>query len=303
MEQKYDDTFLARWLANDLTEKELSDFESSSDYSYYKQIIDEVDHANFPEYDLETNLQATWRKIENQSNSQPQVKRLWPIWLGAAAACLVLFLGISFVLKETSYSTQNMEVLALELPDGSQVELNSESNLTYKNFRWENKRELTLKGEAYFKVQKGEVFTVHTDFGDVTVLGTQFIINSRPNFFNVTCYEGSVKVVLNNQEKTVLTRGKALQLQDTILEKYEVRSAEPSWLDDESSFYNVSIIEVLEELERKYNIEIKGKEYVKPAKFTGRFRHDNLNVALKTVFNSMGIAYTLQGNKTVIIKN
>jgi len=65
----------------------------------------------------------------------------------------------------------------INLTDGTSVRLNSESSLKYKrNFNSES-RIVNLSGEGYFKVVKGNYpFTVNTQYGTVTVLGTKFNI-------------------------------------------------------------------------------------------------------------------------------
>ena len=303
MKQHYDSNFLARWMANELTADELKQFEQSEDYTFYKQIVDELEQAEFPAYNMEANFNATLAKIETQETAPKKVKRLWPIWVGSVAASPVVLVGLLFFLKETSYTTAYAQQQDVTLPDGSTVALNAGSSLAHKTFLWKQNRELNLAGEAFFNVKKGQAFTVNTNQGAVTVLGTQFVVNARPNYFKVICFEGKVKVTTKNNNPIILTKGKAVHFKENrVLENYDVPSIKPDWLSNESSFYNTPVLQVVNELERQYNISIKGKEYLKPAKFTGRFKHDNLNTALKTIFISMDIPYTIVNNKSVVIK-
>lgn len=303
MEQHYDSNFLARWMANELTADELKQFEQSNDYTYYKQIVDELEQAEFPAYNMEANFNATLAKIEIQEKAPKKIKRLWPVWVGSVAACAVVLLGLLFFLKETSYTTAYAQQQDVTLPDGSTVALNAGSGLTHKTFLWQQNRELDLVGEAFFKVKKGQAFRVNTTQGAVTVLGTQFVVNARPNYFKVVCFEGKVKVTTKNNNAVILTKGKAVQLKtNNTLENYNTPSIKPDWLANESSFYNTPVIEVVNELERQFNITISGKEYLKPAQFTGRFKHDSLDIALKTIFISMDIPYTIVNKQNVVIK-
>ena len=75
----------------------------------------------------------------------------------------------------------------------------------------QTKRDLTLEGEAYFKVQKGQTFSVNTTDGVVKVLGTHFNVKQRNNYFEVNCYEGLVSVTYNN-ETVKLPPGKTFRL-------------------------------------------------------------------------------------------
>ncbi|MFD0964641.1 FecR family protein [Pseudofulvibacter geojedonensis] len=300
MKQQYDDTFLARWASGELTTNELAEFKASSAYSEYKMILDGVAHLEAPSYNQEANFKATLAKIERQKEKQEvKVRRLIPNWAYAAAACLVLFLGAMFMFQETSYSTDLAQQNTIELPDGSIAQLNADSKITHKKYNWG--RSLELEGEAFFKVKKGSTFSVTTKEGTVTVLGTEFTVNSRNKFYQVICYEGKVQVIAGN-EKQVLTPGKAFNIQQNKTNLLNISEQNPSWIAQESSFTSIAILQVVEELERQYGISIKGKENLKNAKFTGRFSHSNLKLALTTVFDTMEIPYTFDADQKVSIQ-
>jgi ferric-dicitrate binding protein FerR (iron transport regulator) len=57
--------------------------------------------------------------------------------------------------------------------------LNAASKLSFNEKKWADQRALTLEGEAFFKVQKGQTFSVNTTAGVITVLGTQFNVKER----------------------------------------------------------------------------------------------------------------------------
>lgn len=78
----------------------------------------------------------------------------------------------------------------LTLSDGTAVWLNSDSELSYPTAFAGQRREVFLKGEAYFDVKpdSSHPFIVHVDEVQIRVLGTQFNIN--------TYAEGSIKTVL-----------------------------------------------------------------------------------------------------------
>ena len=76
------------------------------------------------------------------------------------------------VIHKTAYG----EIINLKLPDGTTVVLNGNSELTYKN---DNPRDVTLKGEAYFKVKSKPStqakFWVQTEDLKVEVFGTHLM--------------------------------------------------------------------------------------------------------------------------------
>lgn len=308
MQQNYDDNFLARWMAGELTESELTEFQKSEEYAEYSKIIDTLDTASFAAPDVEANYVAFQEKIQNETKSQieeedSKVKHLIPRWVFAvAAACVLLFVGYTFMFQETVYTTQVAEQTEFKLPDDSEVQLNADSKIAFTAFNWKSNRKLALEGEAFFKVKKGETFTVTSSQGDVTVLGTQFSVNSRVDTYIVQCYEGKVQVTLKENKTVILTKGKAVAFQKGNLEAYDIYDTAPQWLSNESSFYKVNIKEVVAEMERQYGIKVTGKTYLKDVYFSGRFKHDNLVQAAKTIFVAMKIPYTITEDETVEIR-
>lgn len=303
MEQQYDDTFLARWLANELTAEELQEFENSEDFEKYAQIVDTLETAELPEFDLEANFQATLDKLSTEKKATPK-KKVIPIWRIAAAASVLVFVVLYTYLNyttETTWYANLAEKRRFELPDGSQVHLNASSKLTYKGPDWEDNREVQLKGEAYFKVQKGSTFTVNTELGNVSVLGTQFTVESRTDLYKVVCFEGKVLVVNQKQDSIYLTKGMAYLQQKDRSSKYNLTDVEPSWINNESSFKETPINMVLDDLERQFGISITGRENLDDVSFTGRFSHEDANLALQTVFLAMEIEYTTSANGDVVI--
>jgi transmembrane sensor len=84
----------------------------------------------------------------------------------------------------------------VELADGSKVELNSNSQLVFADFRDRRSAWLKSGGEAYFRVTHDTLqpFSVHTDNGSVRVTGTRFNVWTDPHQMLVTLLEGSVVV-------------------------------------------------------------------------------------------------------------
>lgn len=86
------------------------------------------------------------------------------------------------------------------LPDGSQVELNLGSQLTFSNYK--DQRRVTLgKGEAFFKVSHdaSHPFLVQAAEGQVRVTGTQFNVWMYEDQVRITLLEGSVLVTSNKR--------------------------------------------------------------------------------------------------------
>ena len=171
------DTFLAKWLEGELTDIELKNLVSDADYKTYLKLRKSL---NVKEQ-LDAPVTASFSKIQERITAQQQkTKPLYKNWMVGVAASILVFFGLftflndSNVVIETGYG----ESRTIALLDGSEVVLNSKSKIEYDEDNWEDDRSLKLVGEAYFKVAKGKTFTVKTENGSVTVLGTQFNVNS-----------------------------------------------------------------------------------------------------------------------------
>jgi transmembrane sensor len=166
--------FLAKWLNDQLTSQELDEFKSTSEYAAFEKIKHYSSQLSTPNF----NESMVLENVLKTKKEQPKVIAINSrTWFSRIAAVLILSLGITYFYLSTKVETQfanNNSKQTFLLPDDSQVVLNSGSNATYNSFKWDDKREINLDGEAYFKVAKGKVFDVITSQGKVTVVGTQF---------------------------------------------------------------------------------------------------------------------------------
>ena len=179
--------------------------------------------------------------------------------------------------------------------DGSEVILNSKSEITYKSKQWKKNRELFLKGEAYFKVKKGSKFTVNTNNGSVRVLGTQFNVNSKKDYFEVVCFEGKVSVSTTDKDAMVLKPNQNIRkINGNPIEKWITKVEKPSWMYGESTFRSVPVRYVITALEEHYNVKIDDSKIDDSVIYSGSFTHGNLKTALKTVFETLNMKYAVK---------
>lgn len=314
METQYDNTnFLARWIAGELSVEELEAFKKTKEYSAFNKINKGAQRLKAPVFNKEAALNRLKKEVYTQKSEAPKVvslnqdhkrKPLLPYWVYGIAAAVLVFLGVfKFINSTSSYETGYGEQLAVTLPDNSKVQLNSNSKLDYKTRGWTKDRVLNFSGEAFFDVEKGATFKVKTSQGIVTVLGTEFNVISNTNYFEVTCHEGKVSVT-NPAHKNIaiLTQGKGVRVYKNSQEKYEFKDEKPTWITGESTFVNTPILEVIKALENTFNIRFNTKTINANKRFTGGFTHKDLNVALKTVFLPMNIAYTRGVDGVIILK-
>ncbi len=285
------DTFLASWLAGNLENKDLKNLVSKEDFNAYVNIKKGLHIIEDHILPFENSLSEIEFKIECKKKQKQKAKQI--NWSLAIAASLTLLFGL-FTMFTTSII--NVETLAsesksIQLIDGSDVILNAESQLSYNEKEWDTNRLVQLEGEAYFKVAKGSTFTVDTHLGEVVVLGTQFNVNASQDYFQVTCFEGKVKVVHENQEYILLPNQSLRKINGHSIEEFENLQTSPSWIHGESSFKSVPLKYVIFALEKQYNIKINASSIDDTQIYTGRFSHDQIDIALASVFKTMNITY------------
>ena len=303
MSEFKDDTFLSRWINNELSDEELAEFKKSKDYAMYNRIVsgsELIESANFDEDALLSRIK------HEQYRTIGQPKRKWWVYSAAASIVgLIALLSYLFLFTEelTSYETQIGQKLNVALPDGSTVVLNANSLLTFSPDTWSEKRQLSLKGEGYFKVKKGSSFIVETANGNVTVLGTQFTVKELDDFFEVMCFEGSVRVTTSDDQEILKPKTSVRKTRKSQLMRRNILISKPSWIANKSSFTSVPINYVLLELKNQYGVSFEGKDLLGNVTFNGTFPHNDLNLALKIVLDPTNVNYERKGNVVVLSKN
>lgn len=296
-----DETFLARWIANELSAEELKEFQKTEAYHQFKAIDDASLLLKAPSYNKKEAFNKITENIE-LTKTDKKVVRLIPTWLYGAVASIALLISFLYLNNSTTdFSTNYGEQLAITLPDNSKTHLSPKSTITYKKRNWNDKRELSLKGKAFFEVEKGKSFTVKSSEGNVTVLGTKFTVNTSENYFEVKCYEGKVKVTSKNKEEVILTKGQAYRNYNNSSEKWEFVDSTPSWIGGESSFNNTPLHQVIKALENQFKLKFDASRIDTSQRFTGTFTHEDVDIALQTVFAPMKISYKLAKNSSVIL--
>ncbi len=158
-----------------------------------------------------------------------------------------------------------------------------------------------LVSEAYFKVEKGSQFDVVTWLGKVSVLGTQFNVKQRVNYFEVICYEGLVSVSYKGKE-IKLPAGKTFKLIDGAVVEGETKDSVPSWAEKNmSSFKSVPYSEVIKEFERQYNIKVETNSIDAEQLFTGSFTNNDEELALKSITLPLQLKFNKTNNTTIVL--
>ena len=241
-------------------------------------------------------------KIHEKIAVQSKPKFVLPGWVKTVAAVgLILLMAASAVLFfriNQPNEIQYAEIGALRgqkasviLPDGTKITLNSESTLKYSTNYNQSDRAVELVGEAYFEVAKNKKipFVVKAGKLEIEAKGTAFNIKAYPtdNSISTTLTEGKIEVktpvdVLNMIPNERMEYSNT----DQTFRKLTLTDAVGSigWLNDELSFENATLAEVVANFSRIYNIDIQfASESIKEQRFTGKINNNSLLSVLRII--------------------
>ncbi|WP_179345544.1 FecR family protein [Winogradskyella ursingii] len=289
---------ILKWFNGELSTEEIKKLYPNEDLTALEKSRFYSRQLEAPKVDAQKAL-ADFRKRNSKKEDTKVIPLNFKSFLKIAAV-LVLMLSASYFLffnNEKSFATEIAQTEILNLPDNSEVILNAKSNLSFNKKSWKKNRLLELDGEAFFKVSKGEQFTVKTDAGDVKVLGTQFNVKERDNYFEVKCYEGLVSVTHKEKVKMINPGETFRVVNGTIVNVEKFNTKNPAWLSKESSFDKVPLWQVIDELEIQYDINISAEDIETTTMFSGSFTHTDKNIALQSVTIPLNLSYKINGNQ------
>ena len=243
--------------------------------------------------------EEVWAKGFADLEDTPKVVQLYKrklfIYALAAAVALLLILPATAYLYTKELNAARGEQLSAILPDGSTVELNAESSVSYKPLWWNVSRSVEFTGEAYFEVAKGKTFSVASTHGKVEVLGTSFNVFDRSEGYSVTCLTGKVNVKVQKQS-TILSPNMQANYKDGMLTATAIENASQSigWKDGYFSFTAEPLARVIAEVERQYNLKIKSPQNIDYL-YTGHFsKSKNIEHVLQIIGQPFGIRFEVE---------
>jgi transmembrane sensor len=210
----------------------------------------------------------------------------------------------------------------INLPDGTKVWLNANSSLRYPAQFAAAKREVELKGEAYFEVAKRTIigkqqgkrlpFVVKTSSQEVEVLGTHFNINSYQEEGNTktTLLEGSVAVhPLSSSGISVPARiikpGEQSMLNASTLKVSTVDTEQVlAWKEGFFMFDDEDLQSIMYQVARWYDVEVEFKDNsLKSKDFSGTVsRFANVSQVLKKIELTGSVHFKIEGRRIVVMK-
>lgn len=242
-------------------------------------------------------------------------RKTWPNILRAVAAAIVIGAVAGAVqwfepgkTAEKTYVTAIGERERLTLADGSQIELNTDSQVRTEIAA--NQRKIWLdKGEVYFEVKHNEKKPFVVMVGDhrITDIGTKFVVRRDRNDFRVSVLEGVVRLEESRAAPKILTQGEvavasANRTQIVRQTQQELTDA-IGWQRGVLVFDHTSLAEVAAEFNRYSTAKIVIAD-PKTAALTidGTFPSNNSRAFMRLAQAVLGLSVDDRGNEIVISK-
>jgi ferric-dicitrate binding protein FerR (iron transport regulator) len=229
--------------------------------NYLNDLMDDI--REMESFDSQRTFQETQRRIRRRS-----VRIGWTAavsFAAAAIAAIAIFLHHSDEQEMLVATAPVGDVLTVVLPDSSVVCLNSGSQLIYPSKFANDKREVTLKGQGWFKVYASRTypFYVNTDKDmSVYVYGTEFDVAAYPDELNVEVYlaSGNLNMLLSDKNVECAVKPNQKVTYDVANGSIDVENMPDGmgydWKGGNLCFRRSSMSEILMILSRRYDVVI-----------------------------------------------
>ena len=315
-------TLMAKIFAGEANQQELQDFENNKMTDMLRKNWNSVKKS---EDKLQVDTDKAWAKLNNRleqdqliHEKQYAVRTMIPAALRIAAAVILLigFSTLAYMLFTPTRQAVQMTARTLEdqkfgltLPDGSTVDMNSNSRIKYKLQR-SGIRMLTLEGEAFFEVNPdpNRPFIINAGDATIEVTGTSFSVRNDPGSERIEVFveSGNVQIYRSRKQDRKLSL-KAGQLgvldQNNLTEKSNPDLNHLSWKTRKLTFRDTRLGDVAGVVNRTYSQNIRfTNTALEDCLFTGTFDQqpfDSVVLVIQVAFdldlNRQGKAYEFSG--------
>lgn len=216
--------------------------------------------------------------------------------------------------NKTEIYTEKGVKAKVVLPDGSKINLNSDTRLIYPNKFEGDRREVFISGEAFFDVVKDSlkpmIVSTNKNF-KVEVLGTSFNIRTYENdsYSSITLYSGKINLLKENIRSGSEELLKVEPLQSVligedvkpVIAKTPDLDNEKAWKDGFLVFESITMSEVIKRLERWHGSKFTVLDNnILKLKVTANFQSESIIQIMELLKYSIGINYEIQNNVVIL---
>jgi ferric-dicitrate binding protein FerR (iron transport regulator) len=269
-----------------------------------------------------------WEKVERRIHNNPLrasgIRKLLAIPLFRFAAAVVVGAALlvagyitffsspaSPTLVEVSAPAQSVN--SVVLPDGTEVNLNSNTHLSYPKKFAAGCREVTIAGEAFFEVKpdKHKPFIIHAGDAQIKVLGTSFNVNAYPEEKKIEVIVETGKVQVTNStlptienHELILAPGDKGTLDcanHALLKTTNLNPNFLAWKTHDLYFKSTSLAEVISDLEKTYKIKIRlADPGLNGLLLTAHFNHYPLDFVLNVIETTFNLEVQYESGQYIL---
>jgi transmembrane sensor len=305
-----DDIIAKFFSGQNLTEKESAlllawKAENEKEYSAIENSMAKTNTLEMRDFDTSSGWTKMEKRIESQKPILVSFRPVLKYAIAASIAILIGFAGFHWFKNSAGdfivFKNNDSRLKQITLPDGSVVDLARNSELAYAT-NFNINRHLKLKGQAFFTVKRDaeNPFSIKTDNGTVTVLGTSFNVNTKLNKTFVDVNTGLVQLTSGTSE-IKLAKGESAWMDGiTISEKTAVNPNFLAWKTGEFNFNSLPISEVIIFLETYFGdvIDYVGAE--NECEFSGSFHQQSIDEIVEAIVLSCNLDLSKDKNRIIL---
>ena len=324
MEKEYYKNLAEKYFAGDITKAEISELAG--------WIRNNVQLSDWWEEEFEksdTDISPVLRdkmfeRIKAEVlNEQPAVERtpgktLVPAWARWAAMicipiCIAFFTYNILSISDTDtrspfiVKADKGDKATVVLPDGTDVILNSASQLSYLRDFGKNERRVQLDGEGYFQVAHDtrRTFIVQVGELEVKVLGTVFNVCAYNNEQDVTVVLLEGKVSVQTPSSSLIMKPGEKMNNNKSTHKLTTEKVYPedyvTWTKGSLYFQNESLDNIMKALSRAYDVTIRiDSPRIAEERFTGTIPGGGIQNALNIIMLTSPFRYEVKDSVIVL---
>jgi len=243
----------------------------------------------------------------------PSARRpTWRYAIAAAVAAITVVIGfqLSVFSGDSKIITKAGEQRTVMLEDGSTIQLNTDTRISYRVDAHARRVALT-RGEAFFDVAKdpSRPFVVQAGHSEVRVIGTQFSVRQTGDRIEVVVKEGRVEVIpeasvqaAETAQRLELTPGDRVELENQMIKVATVDvNRAMAWRSGEIEFRGEPLEDVIAELNRYATTPmVIEDDSLKGLRVSGLFKVADQQSIRFMLHETLGVEFTPRNDKVAL---
>lgn len=234
-------------------------------------------------------------------------------WSLAAAAVVVIAVGVVRSREESpaaparTVATSTGQLDSLRLADGTRVVLGPASAIDVDGAFGATRREVRLRGTAFFAVAHDarRPFTVRAGDAVITDIGTAFSVRADDaDGVEVAVTEGVVRLQADDAAGVELSAGDRGTLQPSgalLVQRAGVSADDSAWTRGRLVFRETPLARVRTDLRRWFGVElVVADSALAQRHLTASFQHDSRRQVLDVIALALGATYTMRGDTALL---